>query len=125
MNVQVVSFQKPRQMIRGFPLDKRKHIRVLELPAGAQILSAEDRSHDGALMLWVLLPVPYGRQRLERRTILVTREQEEFEISEETIPGIECSIPNVNHIGMWVDRFEDENGSLSVTGHVLEVLSEE
>lgn len=124
MDVQVLSFQKPKQLIRGFPLEKRRHFKVIELPVGSQILSAEDQSHEGNLMLWVMLPAAKG-VALERRTLLVTYEGEEFEISEEEIPGMNSVIPNVYHIGMWVDRVMDDGDLISVTGHVLEVLGDD
>lgn len=120
LDIQVLPFKKTRHRIQGVPLDKRTHVKVLELPVGSRILSAEDKSRGGTLMLWALTPM--AQEDTEVRTIIVAYEGEDFEIPEDFEATPEFDL-DVSPIGMWVDYFDDPNGIVPLTGHVFEIFS--
>lgn len=119
--VQVVQFRPARSVIRGYPLEKKVCLRDLELPKGSQLLEAEDQSHDGVLMLWVMETADKSVPKVARR-ILVTIEGREFEVSPEVETLEAFEMPSVIHVGMWTDRYMENGDVCTVTGHVLEVL---
>ncbi len=118
--VQVVKFRPVMKVVRGYPLEKKACIRELHLPQGSQLLEAEDQSHDGILMLWVMENSDKSVPIVARR-IIVTVEGQEFELShDEQLEGFD--MPSVQHVGLWTDRCIEHGTVVTVTGHVLEVL---
>lgn len=111
-DVRVVNFDANKHVVKGYAIPKRAQRVSVDLPYGAQVLTVEDQSHEGTLMLWVLESAGpettrYGRQ------FIVTQEGKPFNLED---------APSVQHVGMWVDRTVDAGEVVAVTGHVLEVL---
>lgn len=131
MNIRVVNF-KPKFTIRGYPIQKKAQRFKLELPYAAQILSAEDQSHEGTLMLWVMENADPNLPKVPR-DFLVTQEGVPFDFEGTVLTPDPLSSDGeissgsgapviVQHVGMWVDRTLDQDGVVAVTGHILEII---
>ena len=120
--VRILKFDRERNLIRGYPLQKKAHLLTLEVPHGAQFLSVEDQSHDGTLKLWVMQSTDPKTPKTPRK-ILVTYEEKPFEV-EELSHEAESPLPLIQHIGMWVDHYVESGNVGAVTGHVLEILED-
>lgn len=121
--VHLVKFDRNRQIIRGYPIQKKAHLLTLEVPHMAQFLSVEDQSHEGTLMLWVMQSTEPNHK--VPRKILVTYEERPFDVEdttcEESEDESEATLA-LQYIGMWVDHYVEDGRVGAITGHVLEIL---